>query len=51
MIQKELKEQKRKNKELKYLKEDEERKKQLEHIKIKEWEEKFEIRKKSKRTS
>ena len=37
--QKEIREQKRKNKELKALKEEEDRKKQLEYIRIKEWEE------------
>ena len=43
-----MKEQRRKNKELKTLKEDEERKKQLEYIKIKEWEEKFDRDQKEK---
>ena len=46
--QKELKKQRRKNKELKALKEEEERKKQLEYIKIKEWEEKFDREQKAK---
>ena len=46
--QKELKEQKRKSKELKAFKEEEERKKQLEYIKIKEWEDKFDKHQKEK---
>ena len=44
----ELKEQKRKDKEIKAFKEDEKRKKQLEYIKMKEWEEKFDREQKAK---
>ena len=47
-VQKELKEQRRKNKELKTLKEEDEKRKQLENIKIKEWEEKFDQNQKEK---
>ncbi|MDC0534123.1 hypothetical protein OAO09_05125 [Candidatus Pelagibacter sp.] len=45
---KELKDQRRKNRELKLLKEEEQKKRNLEFLRIKEWEEKFDRDKKEK---
>ena len=48
LYQRDLKEQRRKNRELKRLKEEEDKEKEDEYIKIREWEEKFDREKKLK---